>query len=535
MFDARLARPHGGFASLAARVANALDAQTARLSRLKGWRRRLAAIAAGAATALAFAPYYLLPLMAAGFTAFVVLLDAAVRDPRPLRTASMLGWLFGFGYHLVGVYWMAFSFFVQADQFAWMAPFAILGMPSFLALFAAAAAALYARFRSAGWRRIFLFAAIWMGVEFARGNVLTGLPWNLPGQALAGAAAGAQTAAIYGVYGLSLVCVLAAAAPAAFEKTLKGIGAATAVIAGLFLFGAIRLAAPGPGVRDDVALRIVQPNIAQRDKINDALWADNFLKHLSLSSAPSTAKTLYVVWPENATSYIDQVPQALDRLSTDLPERAILITGNVRAETDASGAERYYNAVSVLEETANGRRVAATYDKHHLVPFGEYLPLKSALKAVGLAQLAPYEDGFTPGAGPAVLAVGGTRFAPLICYEAIFPGALYPDNDRPEWLVTVTNDAWFGDTSGPRQHLDQARLRAIESGLPMARSANTGISALIDSRGRYVARIRLYQSGVIDAPLPLPGPRTLFDRFGQAPFLAMLALCLWIGVRRRNA
>jgi apolipoprotein N-acyltransferase len=212
-----------------------------------------------------------------------------------------------------------------------------------------------------------------------------------------------------------------------------------------------------------------------------------------------------------------------------LPAHAVLLTGSVRRARDASDATRYYNSVAIVAETPAGPAVIAHYDKHHLVPFGEYLPLQGLLRRAGLAQLAPYDDGFTPGGGPWVWSAAGPPFAPLICYEAIFPGELYPRGQRPEWLVAVTNDAWFGDTSGPRQHLDQARLRSIETGLPMARSANTGISALIDAKGRLLSRIRLYTEGRIDAPLPKPLAPTLYSRIGDVGFLILFLVVLFLG------
>ena len=194
---------------------------------------------------------------------------------------------------------------------------------------------------------------------------------------------------------------------------------------------------------------------------------------------------------------------------------------------------RYYNSILVIPQTPEGRRPVAYYDKHHLVPFGEYLPFYDLLRAVGLAQLAPYGDsGFAPGDGPATLNAGGPSFAPMVCYEAIFPRASYPTGERPEWLLTVTNDAWFGDTSGPRQHLDMARLRAIEAGLPMARSANTGISALLDPKGRISARVALYETGAIDAALPAALPPTLYHRAGNIGFWILMLVFLIAAMTR---
>lgn len=527
-------------------AAAALETAAAYLKSLAGWRRALAAFAAGVVTALALAPVYALPLMAAGFSVLIVLMDASGGDagvaggaaPRPRLRAFAVGWFFGFGYFLAGIYWMAFSFFVQADQFAWMAPFAVLGMPAFLGFFTGAATLGASLVWRPGWPRIFIFAALWAVFEYLRGHILTGLPWNLTGQALAGAAISAQTAAWYGAYGLSLVTVFLAAAPAAglsgrmrIRYVLAGPFVTLAGVALIFAIGAARLALPEPAADGENFVRIVQPNIPQREKIDPDLWGRNFYKLLELSKAASpTGARLFIVWPENAAPLLNEARTALGVLSDELPKEAVLITGAVRREADDDGSERYFNSIMTVIETPEGRRAANYYDKHHLVPFGEYLPFYGLLKAVGLAQLAPYGDaGFAAGGGPRIVDAGGPTFSPLICYEVIFPGAMYPGAERPQWLVTVTNDAWFGDTSGPRQHLDQARLRSIETGLPMARSANTGISALIDAKGRILARVKLYQSGVIDAALPPALPRTLYDRTGDWIFWLMTAISLAIG------
>ncbi len=523
-------------------AAAALEGAATYLKALTGWRRLLAAFAAGVVTALALAPIYALPLMAVGFSVLIVLLDAsgghAGGGSRPRLRAFGVGWFFGFGYFLAGIYWMAFSFFVQADQFAWMAPFAVLGMPAFLGFFTGAAALGASLLWRGGWPRIFVFAALWAVLEYLRGHILTGLPWNLAGQALAGAAIGAQTAAWYGAYGLSLVVVFLAAAPAA---GLSGRSGARGVLAGLFVMaagvalifaiGAARLAMPEPAAEGENFVRIVQPNIPQREKIDPNMWGRNFYRLLDLSKAATPpGSRLFVVWPENAAPLLDEADSALGILSNELPKEAVLIAGSVRREPDGDGSDRYFNSIMTVVETPAGRRPVSYYDKHHLVPFGEYLPFYDLLQAVGLAQLTPYGDaGFAAGGGPSVVDVGGPAFSPLICYEAIFPGAAYPKKERPQWLVTVTNDAWFGDTSGPRQHLDQARLRSIETGLPMARAANTGISALIDAKGRILARVKLYQSGVIDARLPPALPRTLYDRTGDWIFWMMAAICFAIG------
>lgn len=504
------------------------------LQSLTGWRRHAALFAAGLAAALAQAPFYLLPLLAVGWSIFIALTDAARASPRPARAGFSIGWFFGFGYFLVGLYWLGNSFMVQAEEFAWMAPFAITGLPAFLALFFGAAGALIAKLGIAGPRRILVAAAIVMAVEYARGHVLTGLPWNLPGQALAGTAMGAQTAAWWGAYGLSLVALLLAMAPAAFlgrnGGLQKGALFAVAGAGALFAVGAARLAAVNPPDHPDVFVRIVQPNIPQREKIDNALWFRNYERHIALSSGPAPVNgRMFILWPENAVPVIDEVKEGLQQLSEKLPKNAVLLTGAVRREKVAGGDTHYFNSIAVIPETPAGRVAVAHYDKHHLVPFGEYLPLEGVLRAVGLAQLAPYDDGFTKGSGPRRMNAGGPSFAPLVCYEAIFPGRVYPRGERPEWIATVTNDGWFGDSSGPRQHLDQARLRVIETGLPMARSANTGVSALFDAAGRLRRRIALYETGVIDAPLPTATGPTLYSRLGDLSFILMSVLALAIG------
>jgi len=515
----------------------ALERYGAFVTTAKGWRRPVIAIAAGIAAALALAPVYALPLMVVGFSTLILLLDGAGASARPRWRAFVTGWLFGFGYYVASIYWMAFSFFVQAQEFAWMAPFAVLGMPAFLGLFTGAAALCAHFVWRPGWRRIVFFAGAWMVFEYARGHVLTGLPWNLAGQALAGNAAAAQSAALYGAYGLTLVTVLIAAAPAAwlgasFTPRRAALGSAIALGAGALLFagGAVRLALPEPAPDGETFLRIVQPNIAQRDKINPDLWRANIDRQIALSAGALPAGgRVFVIWPENSAPLLDEARAVLADIDETLPSNAVLLAGAVRREVREDGGVRFFNSIAIVPPTPQGRKAAAFYDKHHLVPFGEYLPLQGLLRAAGLAQLAPFEDGFTPGAGPRIMNAGGPSFAPLICYEVIFPGALYPRGQRPEWLLTVTNDAWFGDTSGPRQHLDQARLRAIETGLPMARSANTGISAVIDAKGRILARVKLYEAGRIDAVLPPALPPTLYAQAGDWLFFAMTALCLILG------
>jgi len=525
--------------TILASLASRLDQCAAFIVGLSGWRRMLAAFLFGVASALAMAPVYALPLLAVGLTGLALLIDGAAGRKQPKRSGLAVGWFWGFGYFLAGIYWMAFSFFVQADQFAWMAPFAIAGMPAFLGIFTGLAALICVAGARRGWARIFYFAAVFAIVEYARGHIMTGLPWNLTGQALAGSAIGAQTAAWVGAYGLSLVAIFFAAAPASSlncksPAPLTGLYVSLIGFALIYAVGGLRLSMPEPHGDGRTLVRIVQPNIPQREKIEPGMWARNFERQLdhSIGAAPPGAQ-LFIIWPENGAPRLDEARSALAVLSAELPEKSVLIAGAVRAENLNQPGERWFNSIAVVEETPQGREVTGHYDKHHLVPFGEYLPFYDLLDKIGLAQLTPYGDaGFASGEGPAVMAAGGTVFAPMICYEAIFPHASYPPGARPQWLVTVTNDAWFGDTSGPRQHLDMARLRSVETGLPMARSANTGVSALIDGKGRVLARIPLYHEGKIDAPLPPPLSRPLYDRLGDWPFAIITLVFLGLSTVR---
>ena len=527
------------------RAADQVSAFLHAMGAFGGWRRLLVLVALGFGAGLAQAPYYLTPMLALGLSGLVFFLDLT-RDgvsgvAKRARAGFLRGWAFGFGYFLVGLYWLAFSFFVQADEFAWMAPFAILGMPAFLGLFIGAAGAVYTILVPKGWSRILVFAALYGLVEYLRGHILTGLPWNLPAQAFAGNALMAQSVAYIGPYGLSLVVLVLGMVPAIgwaakgdlwarWSHRLRAISISLIGVGCLAVLGAWRLGADMPPAKADILVRVVQPNIEQRKKINFDYWWENFDTHLMLSNAPAKdASQVYILWPENGAPFIDETAQALRRLDGVLPKNATLIAGGVRRQMRHDGTEEYFNALSVIRQTDKGWAPVDYYDKHHLVPFGEYLPLQGLLRQLGLAQLAPFEEGFAAGSGPKAFRHGGVTFAPSICYESIFPRTLYPDNQRPEILFTITNDAWFGDTAGPRQHFDQARMRAIETGLPMARAANTGISAVFDAKGRVRSKIELYAKGQIEEPMPAALPPTLYDRFGDMFFFALTLLFGCVG------
>lgn len=536
------------------------DAATARLgplSHLGPWRRRLAALAAGAASVLALAPFFAWPVLFLTLPVLVWLIDCHRGLPMRsrVRQTALIGWWFAFGYFAAGLFWIGEAFLVEAEVFAWLLPFAVTAMPAGLALFWSAATAAASLHWPSGPRRVLSLALAVAAAEWARGHVLTGFPWNVLGYALTWPLPLMQSAALIGIYGLTLVTVLASTLPLvvwtdsrrdamAARWRLTGAAGAVLVIGAMAIYGWLRLAGHPTRFADAVGLRLVQPSIAQRDKWRAEHQERIFLDHLALTSAgpagsPSgLAGITHVVWPEAAMPFLPlDSPQALAAISQTLGSGPQLITGALRAEPAAAGygeRRRVFNSIMVFGE---GGRLAAIYDKIHLVPFGEYLPLQGLLEGIGLQQLTRLRGGFTSGVFPRpLLTIAGLPpVGGLVCYEAIFPGAVIQGPSRPAALINVTNDGWFGNTTGPRQHLHQARVRAVEEGLPLIRSANNGISAVIDAHGRILDSLPLDVRGVIDSRLPLAVPAPPYARFGDTPFwLLWIAGIGLLGLPRRS-
>ena len=520
--------------------AGRMAALKARLSGLFGWRRWAVLGAFGVLAALALPPFYLLVLL---IPAFSGLLWAIESSPGPVR-AFADGWWFGFGLSAAGLYWIGLSFFVDAAQYGWMTPFAIGGMAAGLALFPALAAVLShwvfgSRRRTpllspAG--RVLVFSALWTATEWLRGWVLTGFPWNLTGSVWTVSDAMMQMAAVTGVYGLSLLAVAAAAMPAVLAegpesperlRSWRAIALTALAVAAIGIAGAGRLSQASNETVPDVRLRLVQPNIPQDQKWKPELRRRHVLKQLAMSRRPpeqgqggqGRAPT-HVIWAETAVPYvIGRTPGLAKTLGLAAPPGGLLITGAPRATPPGTKPSRLWN--SLLAFDGQGR-VAGTYDKFHLVPFGEYVPLRGLLP---INKLTAGRQDFSPGPGLVTLALKGLPpVSPLICYEVIFPGQVAATN-RPAWLLNLTNDGWFGRSSGPYQHFAAARLRAVEEGLALVRVANTGISAVVDGYGRTIESLGLGREGVVDSGLPaaLRG-RTPFSRLGgwMTGFLLML-------------
>jgi apolipoprotein N-acyltransferase len=501
------------------------------LSCLSGWRRVTAAILLGALAAAAQPPVHALPLLFVSFTGLVWMLAGATRA----RAAFAVGWFFGAGYFGAGLYWVSNALLVDAARFAWLIPFAIGGLAFGLGLFSGAAALAAWRVGRGGWGRALALAGAWALVEWLRGVVLTGFPWNPVGNVWVAVPPVLQGAAWIGVYGLSLLTVFAAAAPAALagagpRRALAGLSGCVLLVL-VAAPGAARLAGASDAAVDGVRLRIVQPAIDQRDKWRPESRAQNFALHLRLSTAPASPPPTHVIWPETATTFsaaTDETGRALMRGA--VPSGGLIVTGAPRLDVVGGRIRTLWNGIVAVD--GNGA-VAGLYDKHHLVPFGEYTPFRDILP---LDKIAVGAIDFSPGPGPSTLRLPGLPpVSPLVCYEAIFPGEVTAPGDRPGWMLNVTNDGWFGISAGPHQHLASARLRAVEEGLPLVRAANTGISAVFDGYGRTVANLGLGRSGFIDSLLPRALPPTPFARYGNAIPLLISALFLCVAaVSGRN-
>jgi apolipoprotein N-acyltransferase len=518
---------------------------SARVTLSWGWTRALVAFLGGAVGALAMPPFGILPALAVSLTVAVWLIDGAATSGRFGRastfvSAGIAGWWWGFGYFVAGLWWLGSAFLVEADQFAWALPFGVLGLPALLAFFPALGFALARLLWSPGWERIFAFAFGLTIAEWLRGNLFTGFPWNTPGMALGQNLWLMQAASVVGLYGLTVLAILVCAAPATLgggdtpRRRWVAPALALTALALLAAFGAWRIpGAPTPTVAG-VKLRIMQPNLPQDAKFRPENRDEIMRRYLAISdraSSPTSsgvADATHLIWPESAFPFLlHRDAKALAQIAALLPPGVTLITGAARAEEPLPGEERlrFYNSIQVV---ADDGTIIATYDKTHLVPFGEYFPgvLDAALRGLGLRQFVHVPGGFEAGESPRPLAVPGLpTVAATICYEAIFPGEAVLAGTRPGLILNVTNDAWFGITPGPHQHYAQARLRAVEEGLPLVRAANNGISAVVDPYGRALGLIPLGADGVLDAGLPTAIWPTSFSNLGLIIFAILLLWC----------
>jgi apolipoprotein N-acyltransferase len=501
----------------------------------------LYAFLAGAASAFAFEPAGLWPLLLLAFAVLCELVDRTKSLPRAL----LIGWAFGVGQFVVGLNWIATAFTYQAAMPAWLGWVAVVIVALYLAVYPALAAGLAWRFgRDDRTVLVVVLGGAWAVTEWLRGTMFTGFPWN-PAAAVLAPTPLITIGALIGTYGLSgLVVLLGGAIWLEYRKQWLPLVVILAVTALLWLLPASTVPPDPLTVRN---VRIVQPNIGQQDKWRPGFQEEAWRRLGTLSGAPSAEPRL-LLWPEAALT--DPLEDGrTDERDTSLvmfqrwqaasllgPDDRLLTGGIAIASRDGVHVDGAANSIFVL---APGGRVAGRYDKAHLVPFGEYLPMRPLLSAIGLSRLAPGELDFNSGPGPRTIDLGGEwgKVGFQLCYEIIFSGQVVDEKHRPAFIFNPSNDAWFGRW-GPPQHLAQARLRAAEEGLPVLRATPTGISAVIDARGQVVKSLPWRTAGVIDAVLPpaanAPPP---FARFGNLiPLLLGFMLIIGgivLGRRRR--
>jgi apolipoprotein N-acyltransferase len=506
-----------------------------------GWQRRSIAFTAGAVSALAMAPFNAWPVLFLTFPMLVFLIDGvASRGWSGLLAAAEIGWWFGFGYFLAGLYWLGYAFLVDAATFGWLLPFAVLGLPAILAIYTALGVMLARLLWQRGPVRIFALAVCLTVTEWLRGHAFTGFPWNAFGHALTAPSALAQVASVFGLWGLTFIAVAVCASPATLfdhnekkRRPLLPLALAVLTLVALGSFGAVRLARTPTRLVDGVHLRIMQPNLQQDVRFNYAARHEVVDHYLALSARQGLDQVTHLIWPESPFPFfLTREADAFAQIARALPQNTLLFTGAMRlSDPDNPAQSGVYNSIYVIDHQAS---IRAVYDKVHLVPFGEYLPFEEVLESIGLQTLTEQRGGFLAGDRHRRITVPGAPSAlPLICYEIIFPGELASSEERPGWIINVTNDGWFGNSSGPYQHLQQARVTAIEQGLPVARAANTGISAVVDPLGRIVASLPLASEGVLDAPLPRSIAAPIYARFGDAPAAVLILIAFVVAVRGR--
>jgi apolipoprotein N-acyltransferase len=487
----------------------------------KWWLRLLILISLGLCVVAALPPFHILPLAFIGLAGLFLFLEKAGSK----KQAFLCGWFFGFGFFGGGLYWLTNAFFVHSDKHGWLVPIAVpalaLSMGVFIGLTTLLAFILYQKQRKPEqvYIRIALFAVAWCVMEALRGVLFTGFPWNLIGTIWGISDAMMQPAAFLGAYGLSLLTVLILLLPVSFlyvlkEKRIWVLGICVAVPALIYGLGHARLSMAKVDYHDGVLLRLVQPNISQATKWDRMLQIDHFQKHLDLSQHKNSddPKPTHIIWPETAATFpLNREAGARLAISSVVPKGGYVITGTPLMTPRGTSPYQVWNSLVAIDEQG---QIAGRYDKSHLVPFGEYIPLR---KYNPVPKLTAGSVDFSAGAGLETIALDGLpAFSPLICYEIIFPGAVNHPENPAKWILNITNDGWYGDSPGPYQHLISARMRAVEEGVPLVRVANTGISVLTDPYGRILGKIGYGEIAYLDVELPkeIEG-QTVAKKFGD--------------------
>jgi len=474
------------------------------IGELAGWRRNISAFCFGVCATFTLAPFYFFPLIIPAYGGLFLL----VVNTNSNKRAFADGWWWGWGFYISGLYWFCIALLTDAEKFAWAIPFSLFGLNAIIALYPALACLLfhflYTKIERPGRGNTFLpiagclkFSLIWFFVEYARGHLFTGFPWNLAGYSFGFSDISLQMASVLGAYGLTFFAVLLGSSFALIRSNRNFVLLVWALFVASLIWGSLRLRSAGEGEATGAVLRLVQADILQPHKWDPKLQKKNLEDYITLTQSPGLEKVTHVIWPETATPYALRSESSLARhLGAALPDGVMLITGALRFDGEGRDAD-FYNSVMALNPEG---KIVGTYDKHALVPFGEFMPLRSLIpKSITL----PVGDkDFSTGPGPQTLNWQGLPpVSVLVCYEGVFPEYAVDPVNRPGLLLNLTNDAWFGMSSGPHQHFEMARMRAVEQALPLIRVANTGISAYIDEYGRIKQQLALGEKGVLDIVL----------------------------------
>jgi len=466
------------------------------------WQCFVASFLFGVMTAFAFPPFNIIPVLWFSFPALFLLLQNAKNKTKQM---FFIGWCFSFGLLIVSLYWIAGALFVDIKSYWWALPFAVAGLPAILALFYGASVLILRFYGMEKISSVFLLAFCWFLADMARSYLFTGFPWDITGYVWGNSLAILQSTRFIGINGLTLLTLLFSVLPATFFVVKDKRTASTMMFIGVILLsivyigGAIRLSKASYEVVDNVRVRLVQPYTDQSIKWDPQKRADNFEDLVRITFNPKGLNEItHFIWPETATSYYLTEEDSMRKYLADLmPVSSVLITGIVRRKFHEKKKTDYYNSLIAINDKG---MVIAGYDKHHLVPFGEYIPFSKYLHIPLISEMI---DGFTAGDGVRTIRVPNfPSFSPLICYEAIFSGDVVEKEDPPKLLVNVTNDAWYDGTIGPLQHFVISRVRAIEEGLPMIRVSNRGYTVILDGYGRIWSKANINESGYIDSDLP---------------------------------
>ena len=494
---------------------------------------RLLSFLSGWLAIAALPPWYAFPVL---FVSFSLLLWF-IQNSNSKSMAFKSGYYFGFAFFAFGLAWINNALLLDAKAFGWLVPITFLASGFFFGLFIAIPAWL-SWYAKKDWARYLAFTALFVIFEWIRSFFLTGFPWNLIGSTLAFSDILIQAASLGGTYFLSLLVLLAAGAPFLYlnNKGKKRLKISTSIIVVILVFlssfGYFKIKAH-PYQASSTIVRLIQPAIPQSLKWNAAALSDNLEQHIKLSQLPGFDNVDFVIWGETAFPYaIEQDIYHRQMLQYAIPPQGYLITGALRYEDIQKPQYKAYNSLFVLDKS---NKIIATYDKFHLVPFGEYLPLRKYLP-YWIKPIANAIGSFEAGQGPAVIKIPGQpSLGGLICYEVIFPHQILDNNNRPQWMVNLTNDGWYGDSAGPRQHLEAARLRAVEEGITIARVAGSGISALISPLGTVLGQIPLHKQGILDIALPKePQFSTTYSRFGNNGILLLCVFLLAVAFIQKN-